>query len=172
MNIWHGSVRRISSKRIGCCFSQQPILFTFLPFFTAVFTQAQLSACIGFQFLGRIKQPDGNGSHLCLLAPAINMHGICFAVDYKVADWQRAFLPFRTIINYFVLYFLLFYNIKSIFVNANPIQERHETLRIFGHSCTTKNLPAKPTGFYLHPSFRDLYFFALRCRSSSSICAS
>jgi hypothetical protein len=75
------------------------------------------------------------------------MHGIGFAVDYKVADRQTASLLFRTIINYYVLYFLLYYNIKSIFVNAKPIQERRETLPIFGYSYTTKNLPAKPTGF-------------------------
>lgn len=150
---------------------QQPISFIFLPFFTAIFTQAQFSACVGFQLLGGIKQTDGDSSHLCLLATAIDMHGIGFAVDYKVADWQKTSLPFRTIINYYALYFLLFYNINSIFVNAKPIQERCQTLPIFGYSYTTKNLPAMPTGF-IFTLFRDLYFLALRCRSSSSICAS
>ena len=88
------------------------------------------------------------------------MHGIGFAVDYKVADRQTASLLFRTIINYYVLYFLLYYNIKSLFVNAKPIQERRETLPIFGYSYTTKNLPAKPTGFICTLIEGSLFFGA------------
>lgn len=74
---------------------------------------------------GGIKQADRNGSCLCLLASAVNMHGIGFLIDDKIADRQGLSSWFRAIRFYYVQYFLLSYNyiINSIFVNANPQQD-------------------------------------------------
>ena len=80
-------------KKIGCCsFLCSSQLFILLDLFPAVFAQAELSAGINFQFFRRVKQADGDFPHLSLLAAAVNMHGIGFAVDHKVADRQGASL--------------------------------------------------------------------------------
>lgn len=96
-----------------------------LLFLAAIFAQPQLSSCINLQLLGGIKQADRNGSCLCLLASAVNMHGIGFLIDDKIADRQDLSSWLRAIRFYYAQYFLLSYNyiINSIFVNANPQQD-------------------------------------------------
>ena len=105
----------------------------------AVLTEFQFSAGISFQFLRGVKQANGYTSDLGLLASAVNVHSGGLTVDDKVADWQRTPPCFRTMYFSFVRYFLLFYNICSLFVNANPVQERHLKSTSF-HAKTTKNL--------------------------------
>ena len=88
------------------------------------------------------------------------MHGFGLAVDHKVTDRQRTSLLFRAIVIYYEQYFLLFYNILSIFVNANPAQEKIKTSEIFPNSCTNKNLPEIRQVFYIHPVGGYLLFGA------------
>ena len=125
---------------MGCCPNRQPFsLLLIVQFLAAVFTEFQFSACVSFQILRGVKQTNGDFSDLCLLASAVNVHGGGLAVDDKVADWQWTPPCFRTMLISLVRYFLLFYNIYSLFVNANPVQERYFKSTSF-HAKTTKNL--------------------------------